>query len=96
VAFHSSIFRRDALAASSAHRAQALGSLAPHLPPDQIAEALAAAKAIGDEGYRARALGSLASSISPSQHGVSMEGRPLPANPHERYPLVYPKVAPRD
>ena len=67
MAFHSSIFRRDALAASSAHRAQALGSLAPHLPPDQIAEALAAAKAIGDEGYRARALGSLAPHLPPDQ-----------------------------
>jgi hypothetical protein len=38
--------------------------LAPHLPPDQkikaLAEALAAAKVIGDEGARAQALGSLA------------------------------------
>src|SRR3954471_21057416 len=24
---------------------------------------------------------------------VSLAGRPLPANPHERYPLVYAKVA---
>jgi hypothetical protein len=42
----------EALAAAKAighvgARAEALGSLAPHLPPDQIADALAAAKAIG-------------------------------------------------
>jgi hypothetical protein len=58
---------------SEGDRAQALGSLAPHLPPEQIAEARAAAKAIGDERYRAQALGSLASYISPSQRGVLMK-----------------------
>jgi hypothetical protein len=48
-------------------RARALGSLAPHLSPDQIADALAAAKAIGDVWSRAHALGSLAPHLSPDQ-----------------------------
>jgi site-specific recombinase XerC len=34
-------------------RARALAAFAPHLTPEQIAEALAAAKAIGDERARA-------------------------------------------
>jgi hypothetical protein len=50
--------------------ADALGSLAPHLSPEQIGEVLAAAKAIGDEGSRARARGSLAPYISPIHRGT--------------------------
>jgi hypothetical protein len=45
--------------------------LAPHLAPEQktktLAEALAAAKAIGDDGARARALGSLAPHLASEQ-----------------------------
>jgi hypothetical protein len=48
-------------------RAHALGLLAPHLSPQQIIDAFAAATAIGSEGDRAQALGSLAPHLSPGQ-----------------------------
>jgi hypothetical protein len=46
-------------------RATALGSLALRLLPQQLAEVLGAAKAIGDEENRALALGSLAPHLAP-------------------------------
>jgi hypothetical protein len=58
--------RADAVMRSIA-RAHALGSLAPQLSPVQIDDALADAKAIGDERYRAHALGLLAPQLSPNQ-----------------------------
>jgi hypothetical protein len=52
------------------YRAQALGSVAPHLPLHLMAEALAIAKGIANEQYRAQALGSLGAYIPPSPGGA--------------------------
>jgi formylglycine-generating enzyme required for sulfatase activity len=46
---------------------RALVALAPHLSPEQAADALAAAKVIGDEGSRVEALVALAPHLSPEQ-----------------------------
>jgi hypothetical protein len=63
---------REALAAAKAcwdfWRSWALVALAPHLTPEQMSEALAAAKTIGDDdGGRARALAGLVPRLAPEQ-----------------------------
>jgi len=65
----------NALTGRIHRRAAALASLVPYLLPEQIADALASARAIGDELHRARALASLA----PHQAPVASE-RPKRSN----------------
>src|SRR4051812_37984505 len=51
-----------------------LGALAPHLPEPLLAEALAIARAIGDDGDRAQALGALVPRLlEAEQAGVLVE-----------------------
>jgi hypothetical protein len=55
-------------------RSQALGLLAPHLAPEQPAEALAAAKTNGDGKYRAQVLGSFAAHLPREQIADCRQG----------------------
>ena len=45
----------------------------PHLAPDQIGDALAAAKAIGDDESRSQALAALAPHLAPEQLGEALD-----------------------
>jgi hypothetical protein len=62
----------DALLAAQRGRALALARLAPHLPPNLLAEALQAARDIGDERSRAKALAGLAPHLPEGLRGPAL------------------------